>query len=463
MAPKSNHVRPQEPEPAHSQNGARQAEASTSNSDLARTSSQELHEEKLSQLPALLEKLGLAAAGGKPPTHSADTHKDRYAFWETQPVPQYNEAASANAEDGPIDAPKSAAEVRQTPYNLPEGYVWSTCDLNEDSIAHEIYQLLTNNYVEDDDAMFRFKYSKEFLQWALHPPGYHREWHVGVRVAATGKLVGFITGVPATVSMAGRQLHVAEINFLCVHKKLRSKRLAPVLIKEITRRVNLEGIWQAAYTAGVVLPKPVATCQYWHRSLNPKKLIAINFSRLAPRMTMARTLKLFKLPETTQTPGLRPLTKADIPQVTELLREYLSSYQLAPKFSEEEVEHYLLPVSDVIDSHVVESPSGTITDLLSYYTLPSSVLGHDKYKTLKAAFMYYTVARGTPLNQLMTDALILAQHRDHDVFNALDIFENKSVLTELKFGIGDGSLRYYLYNWRSSAKLNPDNVGLVLL
>lgn len=35
-----------------------------------------------------------------------------------------------------------------------------------------------------------------------------------------------------------------EINFLCVHKKLRAKRLAPVLIKEVTRRVNLMGIWQ---------------------------------------------------------------------------------------------------------------------------------------------------------------------------------------------------------------------------
>jgi hypothetical protein len=32
---------------------------------------------------------------------------------------------------------------------------------------------------------------------------------------------------------------MVEINFLCVHKRLRSKRLAPVLIKEITRRVNL--------------------------------------------------------------------------------------------------------------------------------------------------------------------------------------------------------------------------------
>ena len=54
-------------------------------------------------------------------------------------------------------------------------------------------------------------------------------------------------------------------------------------MQEITRRVNLQGIWQAAYTAGVVLPKPIATCQYWHRSLNPKKLISINFSRLAVR------------------------------------------------------------------------------------------------------------------------------------------------------------------------------------
>lgn len=44
--------------------------------------------------------------------------------------------------------------------------------------------------------------------------------------------------------------------------------------------MNARGIWQAAYTAGVVLPKPLATCQYWHRSLNPKKLIDVGFSRL---------------------------------------------------------------------------------------------------------------------------------------------------------------------------------------
>ena len=37
--------------------------------------------------------------------------------------------------------------------------------------------------------MRRFKYSKEFLQWALRGPGFVPEWHIGVRVAASKKLV----------------------------------------------------------------------------------------------------------------------------------------------------------------------------------------------------------------------------------------------------------------------------------
>lgn len=115
------------------------------------------------------------------------------------------------------------------------------------------------------------------------PPGYHEEWHIGVRVASNNKLVAFISGVPITVRVRKKlvsSLHwltkatltydvpnssvfrAVEINYLCVHKKLRSKRLAPVLIKEVTRKCHLKGIFQALYTAGVVLPTPVATCQY---------------------------------------------------------------------------------------------------------------------------------------------------------------------------------------------------------
>jgi hypothetical protein len=39
---------------------------------------------------------------------------------------------------------------------------------------------------------------------ALQPPGYYKEWHVGVRVASNKKLVAFIAGVPTTLQARGQ-------------------------------------------------------------------------------------------------------------------------------------------------------------------------------------------------------------------------------------------------------------------
>jgi len=89
---------------------------------------------------------------------------------------------------------------------------------------------------------------------------------------------------------------MVEVNFLCVHKKLRSKRLAPVLIKEITRRVHVTGNFQAVYTAGMKLPGQIASCRYFHRSLNPKKLVETGFSHIGRNSTLASMIKLYKLP-----------------------------------------------------------------------------------------------------------------------------------------------------------------------
>ncbi|KAH9608823.1 hypothetical protein KSS87_014295 [Heliosperma pusillum] len=390
--------------------------------------------------------------------------ENRHKFWETQPVRQFKDIGDGSLPEGPIEQPTPLSEVKQEPYNLPGPYEWITCDMETEEMCAEVYTLLANNYVEDDENMFRFNYSKEFLQWALRPPGHYKSWHIGVRVKTSKKLVAFITGVPAKIRVRGEVVLMAEVNFLCVHKKLRSKRLAPVMIKEVTRRVHLENIWQAAYTAGIVIPTPVATCQYWHRSLNPKKLIDVGFSRLGPRMTMSRTIKLYKLPDSPVTPGFRKMELRDVPAVTRLLRGYLNQFIVAPDFNDDDVEHWLLPKEDVVDGFVVESPvTHEITDFCSFYTLPSTILGNPNHTNLKAAYSYYNVATRTPLIQLMNDALIIAKKKDYDVFNALDIMENESFLKELKFGPGDGKLHYYLYNYRLRQPMKPSELGLVLL
>lgn len=399
-----------------------------------------------------------------------------YEFWNTQPVPKMDEKITVNE---PIEPDKPINEIRAEPYTLPDGFQWDTLTLDDPLVLKELYTLLNENYVEDDDCMFRFDYQPEFLKWALQPPGWRKDWHCGVRVVKSNRLVGFISAIPATVDIYNKNQRMVEINFLCVHKKLRSKRVAPVLIREITRRVHMTGCFQAVYTAGIVLPKPVGFCSYWHRSLNPKKLIEVKFSPLSRNMTMQRTLKLYKLADSPKTPGYRQMRPSDVPQAHKLLTNYLKRFDLAPHFSESEFAHWFLPRPNIVDSFVVETPrrrdagmtengdgnstatGGTITDFVSYYTLPSTVMHHATHKTLKAAYSFYNVAGKTSWVDLMNDALISARQLGFDVFNALDLMDNRTFLEPLKFRIGDGNLQYYLYNWRCPA-MQPPRIGLVL-
>ncbi|XP_059173165.1 glycylpeptide N-tetradecanoyltransferase 2-like [Physella acuta] len=409
----------------------------------------------LTHIQNALELLSLPQ--GAAPKSLDEAKKKKYQFWETQPVPKFDEDIKVNEE---IEKDKGPSEIRQEPLTLPTGFMWDTLDISAPLILKELYTLLNENYVEDDDNMFRFDYSPEFLQWALQPPGWLREWHCGVRVNKSKKLVGFISAVPANIKIYDKSKKMVEINFLCVHKKLRAKRVAPVLIKEITRRVHLQGLFQAVYTAGVVLPKPVASCRYWHRSLNPRKLIEVKFSHLSRNMTMQRTLKLYKLPDKPKTPGFRKLQPDDVPQAYKLLTSFMQRYQLAPLFNEEEFRHWFIPREGIINSYVVEN-NGTITDFVSFYSLPSTIMHHPTHKSLKAAYSFYNASTQTTWIDLMQDTLIEAKNMGFDVFNALDLMDNKEFLEKLKFGVGDGFLQYYLYNWKCP-HMETNQVGLVL-
>ena len=65
---------------------------------------------------------------------------------------------------------------------------------------------------------------------------------------------------------------------------------------------------------------------------------------------------------------------------------------------------------------------------VSFYALPSSVLGNDKHSLLREAYCWYLFADTTTLPDLLNDALILAKRLHFDVFNALDVLENDTFL-----------------------------------
>merc|ERR1712115_680128 len=56
-----------------------------------------------------------------------------------------------------------------------------------------------------------------------------------------------------------------------------------------------------------------------------------------------------------------------------------------------------------------DAQSGRVTDLVSFYELPSTIMNHPKYNGMRAAYSYYNVAGSVAWEKLMYDALILAK------------------------------------------------------
>ncbi|GAA6024956.1 hypothetical protein JCM11491_001316 [Sporobolomyces phaffii] len=454
-------------------------------------------------------KKGLMGKG----TKDTGSHK----FWRTQPVAQDPNTVE-ELREGPLEADKKPEEVRKEPIDLHKDFQWVTIDLNNPNELKEVYELLTHHYVEDADASFRFDYAAEFIEWALKPPGYVPDWHVGIRVAASGKLVGFISGVPVDLRIRAVTKRCTEINFLVVHKKLRSKRLAPILIQEVTRRTHLKGIFQAIYTSGTILPTPFTRCQYYHRNLNPAKLVKLGFSAVPRNSTIARMATYYRVAGEPSIPGLREIEKRDLKQASRLLRAYLARFDCAPMLSNKEVEHALWSgrgkeqggkrTGQVVWTYVVEDPeTHRITDLFSLYSLPSTAVKSNPLQAVNAAYLFYYATDCTPstsdlgdgstatkvvnwkdeneedraqlkkrLNLLIGDAMVCSQKLGFDVLNALTLQDNSLFLEDLKYTnlllrpLPSGFLNFYLYNYHTrpiEGGIDPaaqgSGIGVVML
>jgi len=138
-------------------------------------------QELLSMNPALAQEIGAGDLAGKDLSEAMKKLKledimtglaangknvkdmSSYKFWATQPVAKFGEDVK-EMEEGPIRI-IDLDRVSKEPPPMVEGFEWVTMDLTNDEEIKEVYELLNGHYVEDNEAMFRFNYSKDFLKW----------------------------------------------------------------------------------------------------------------------------------------------------------------------------------------------------------------------------------------------------------------------------------------------------------
>ncbi|ELA48382.1 hypothetical protein VCUG_00218 [Vavraia culicis subsp. floridensis] len=354
-----------------------------------------------------------------------------HKFWETQPV-------AINASNESIAVLKN---VRKTPFELPFGLRFVCARPDE---YKDIYEFLYSNYIEDGTDSFRLVYSYDFLCWEFRGKRTCADYCVLVK--DDEKIVGFIFAKEHDVVINGNKLVIVSVNYLCIHKTLRGKNLAPVMIKEIQRRVNLKGISSAIFTGAMNLPFSICRVQYWHKILDCEYLMSCNY------------VNYFVSYERCISKRCRRAHSGDLAEIERLNGE-LSSFALFEKFDSD----LLACDESIMQFYVLEDcdTGGTRQNTLqafgSFYFLNS--LATKSGKEMKAVCLMHLV--GPAKEVLLREMIDIAYEQGAHVFNALGVAGRESMFDDLGFLRGTGWLNYYLFNY-STLPMVGSEVSLIL-
>ena len=361
--------------------------------------------------------------------HHFYTEKDikkEYKFWETQLVPKFNENNSDKL--GPIKSEIKYEDISKEPIELPEKNMeWVLIDINKKGELEKIYNFLIKNYYEVQE--YKEQYSFDFLKWQFSPIENNPHKNILLSIQKKGKIIGFFSGLPLKLSVYGKEILTYNISFLCIDSDYRHKKLAEYMFKEIFRRSYLEKVFQNIFVSKLLIPKPFAECTYYYANVKDK-------------------VKKYKLKKESSD-KFRLMEKKDVKDVYNLISNSQKQFKIYSIFSEEEIEHWFIPIKNVIYSFVKEDENNNITDFTSFYVVNALI---DNMKE-KWCYIYFNIATSMSSEKLFENALVLAEQSgiDYYIGNSINNYEN--ILKKYKFNsnIEDedsyGSLKYYFNNF----------------
>jgi glycylpeptide N-tetradecanoyltransferase len=393
------------------------------------------------------------------PKTKEQAQKREFKFWNQQPVPKLDEKRPlVNIIDADIKTRFSGSQKQ-----MFRPYVWTVFDLSNDKEIDEVCDFLNKNYLSDTKDHFRLHYTKEYIRWSLGP----NSRMIGIRAHdVNGPIGGTIASSTRKYQIFNKEMMVNDINYLCVHPKLRHRQLAEMLIEEITRLSLQDGTIVGSFTTQRYVPTPVCRIEFYHRPLNYNKLHKTNFIKLSNNETLEQSTSRFEI----RYQHKHKVVKMDIchmKDVYDLLSTYQDKYNYYQIYSFEEFQHFFSN-SDIVSSFVILDDNGDILDFYSYYRLPYYVKESDSNKKIpkfiNAVYMHmYTSLNVTQLT-IFKSAMLCAYEQGNDVFNSTDVMENGDILFDnfSKFCKGSGYLYYNFYNL-ACPDLSPKQICRVAL
>jgi hypothetical protein len=116
-------------------------------------------------------------------------------------------------------------KISLEPLELPEGFEWDYPDINDAQVLEEITDFYDNHYIKVNGNL-RIQMSKEIIFWFASSPGYKKGDFVLTRNSKNKKIMTSWYKEYKTMVICGKEQTISYSNLLCVHSKLREKRMA---------------------------------------------------------------------------------------------------------------------------------------------------------------------------------------------------------------------------------------------
>lgn len=253
---------------------------------------------------------------------------------------------------------------------LPAGFTFKTLSIKH---LNEINDLLSLNYIENFNGLTRLIYSKDLLYW------YFKDISPGLIIGLMlgSRLVGMISAKIEKMILINEYADVAIINFLCVHKKLRSVGLCKLLIIEIKRQldiINCKNIIYATQSNQDINTIPVmdtanSVANSAVKSVVPSLkifTIPINYSKLIKLKLLQDDDQKIKLVEKNP---LHLIVRQDLVQIIPKLNIFTSKnkFEICPYFTSDNAQHHILPKKNICYSFATKDSMGIINNFICVY------------------------------------------------------------------------------------------------
>jgi glycylpeptide N-tetradecanoyltransferase len=239
---------------------------------------------------------------------------------------------------------------RASEINLPENFTFQVINSENKIDMDDFYNFLYENYNQKGDDT-GLHYSKESLKWYLDNPKNFKDMFLFVKYKK--KVVGTIIGIPINISLFDNIYTIIDTSFLCINKNIRTKSLASIMIKELLRRMYFNNVKYGYYTSPLNLPNAISKSNYYHKIINIKKMMDINFISKPQSISTKSFEKLFKLNDNIVL-NIRKITDNDLERCHELYTKHYKQYKIYQLVNPEEFKYKFMSLDNVLDTFILE-------------------------------------------------------------------------------------------------------------